>query len=259
MKLKADLHLHTSEGPERFVRPDARTLIDRAAQEGYRVLAITNHNTLTYSEAVKTYAWERGILLIPGVEATVEGKHVLLYNFDESPDRIKTFEDIRRLKGPQRLVIAPHPFFPLPFSLGRRLLQELDLFDAIEFSHFYTTEIDCNRKAVKLAKAIGLPLVGTSDCHFPRQFGTTYSLIEVEEPSLESVLANIKQGNVTVISRPLKLGEWVRIGVALNFQSGLEKVNGLLGSRGGGDRHPLRLRPSETVRLREPEPAKAGS
>ena len=60
MKLKADLHLHTSEGPERFVRPDARTLIDRAAQEGYRVLAITNHNTLTYSEAVKTYAWERG-------------------------------------------------------------------------------------------------------------------------------------------------------------------------------------------------------
>ncbi len=91
MKLKADLHLHTSEGPERFVRPDARTLIDRAAQEGYRVLAITNHNTLTYSEAVKTYAWERGILLIPGVEATVEGKHVLLYNFDESPDRIKTF------------------------------------------------------------------------------------------------------------------------------------------------------------------------
>ena len=259
MKLKADLHLHTSEGPERFVRLGARTLIDWAVQEGYRVLAITNHNTLTYSEALKEYAWERGILLIPGVEATVEGKHVLLYNFDYSPDRIRTFEDIRRWKGPQTLVIAPHPFFPLPASLGRRLLQELDLFDAVEFSHFYTNGIDCNQKAVKLAKAIGLPLVGTSDCHFPRQFGTTYSLIEVEEATLESVVVNVKKGNLDVFSRPLSLGEWVKIGVALNVRGGVEKVRELLDIGRGGDRRLARLSPAGTFQLREAQGPRAGS
>lgn len=230
MQVKADLHIHTSEGPERFVRPDATTLIDRAARAGYRVLAITNHNVVTYTEALRVHASQRGILLIPGVEATVEGKHVLLYNFDYPPDAVRSFEDIRRLKRPDTLVIAPHPFFPLPICLGRRLLREIDLFDAIEFSHFYTEGINCNRKAASLAQAVGLPMVGTSDCHLPRQFGTTYSLLEVEELTLEAVLTGIRKGNVAVVSRPLSVGECIGIGVALIFWSGRDRVTGVRSS-----------------------------
>src|SRR5207248_4681487 len=64
-----------------------------------------------------------------------------------------------------------HPFFPASFSLGSRLLRELDLFDAIEFSHFYTRHLDFNRRAVALARETGLPLVGSSDSHLPHQLG----------------------------------------------------------------------------------------
>ena len=205
MELRADLHLHTRER-ERFIAYDARDLIDRAAGSGFQVLSITNHDVVTFNAHLHGYARERGVLLIPGVEATIEGKHVLLYNIDVPPERIRTFADLRRLRRPEWLVVAPHPFFPGSICLGDRLLQEIDLFDGIEFSHFYTSRIDFNRSAVRLAKETGLPLLGTSDSHLVRQFGTTYSLIE-GSPTVASVLGAIRKGQVRVESRPLTVLE----------------------------------------------------
>lgn len=205
MGLKADLHLHTRER-ESFIAYDARDLIDRAAQAGFQVLSITNHDTVTFSADLRGYAQERAILLIPGIEATIEGKHVLLYNIDVPPERIRTFADLRRLRRPEWLVAAPHPFFPGSICLRERLLREIDLFDAIELSHFYTARIDFNRSAIRLARETGLPLLGTSDSHVLRQFGTTYSLVE-GSPTVTSVLGAIRKGQVRIESRPLTLRE----------------------------------------------------
>src|SRR5947208_207363 len=77
-------------------------------------------------------------------------------------------------------------------------------FGAIEFSHVYTPRLDFNRAAVKLARAVGLPLVGTCDSHFDEQFGTTFSLNEAE-PSVESLLSAIRKGRLSIVSRPLSL------------------------------------------------------
>src|SRR5438034_8390327 len=82
VELRADLHLHTRER-ESFITYDARELIDGAEHAGFQVLSITNHDTVTFSADLEAYARERGILLIPGVEATIEGKHVLLYRSEE--------------------------------------------------------------------------------------------------------------------------------------------------------------------------------
>ena len=227
MELRADLHLHTREG-ERFIAYDARELVDRAAHSGFQVLSITNHNTVTFSAHLQGYAQERGILLIPGIEATIEGKHVLLYNIDVSPERIRTFADLRRLRRPEWLVVAPHPFFPGSICLRERLLEEIDLFDAIELSHFYTTRIDFNRAAVRLAREIGLPLLGTSDSHVIRQFGTTYSLIEAS-PTLASVLGAIRKGQVRVESRPLTLCECAGIVLDMVVADWRERARATLG------------------------------
>lgn len=229
--LKADLHLHTREG-EAFIAYDARTLIDRAAREGYRVLAITNHDAVTYSEALRAYAGERGILLIPGVEATIEGTHVLLYHVGVPLARLKTFAGLRQHRESVGLVVAAHPFFPGPTCLRGRLLKELDLFDALEFCHFYTRQIDFNRLAVRLAKEVGLPLLGSSDSHLSRQLGTTYSLIEAE-PTVDSVLTAIRKGLVEVVTTPLTLPQWAGIAVELVGRTALGRVAGLIGSLSG--------------------------
>jgi predicted metal-dependent phosphoesterase TrpH len=238
--LKADLHLHTREG-EQFIAYDARSLIDRAASAGYQVLAITNHDTLTGGEALRAYAWERGVLLIPGAEMTIEGRHVLVYDPRVPLGRIATFADLRRLRRLVGLVVAPHPFFPGRTSLRQHLLRNLDLFDAVEYCHFRTRGIDFNPSAVRLAREAGLPLLGTSDSHLARQFGTTYSLIDAE-PSVDSVLTAIRDGRVEVISRPLTVSGWVGIGAELSISVSLERAKtlarALLGASSKSDRPP---------------------
>lgn len=201
--LKADFHIHTREDPHDFIRYTARELIAEAARQGFDVLALTCHNKRIHTEELRKAAEDHGILLIPGVEAAVEGRHTLLLDMPYSRLRVRTFEHVRALKRDGGLVIAPHPFFPAPKCLGAKLRENVDLFDAIEFSHFYTEAIDFNRKAVAYAQRMDIPLVGTSDCHRLWQLGTTYTLLEAESRTVPGVFDAVRAGRVRVVTAPL--------------------------------------------------------
>jgi predicted metal-dependent phosphoesterase TrpH len=187
-------------------------LIRRAQEKGFEVLAITNHESVTYSDELQDYAQERGILLLPGMEATIEGRHVLIINPKESPGAIRTFADVKRCRDDGSLIIAPHPYFPASRSLQSLLDQYIEAFDAIEFSHFYNRKINFNPQASEKAKQYGLPLVGTSDAHMLWQLGTTYSLIRAEKDA-EAVISAVKRGSISVVTRPLRSWEsfWIYI------------------------------------------------
>jgi predicted metal-dependent phosphoesterase TrpH len=203
--LKADLHLHTAEDPLDHVQHTAKELISRAAGQGFDVLAITNHHAVTFSPDLFAYARDRGILLIPGVEITIRRRHVLLLN----PPRGRTlfdFTSLSALRRPETLVIAPHPYFPGMYSLNGALLKHRELFDAIEYCHFYTPAINFNLRAVDVSKSYGIPLIGNSDAHFLFQLGMTYSLIYAEK-TVESIFEAIRANRIEVVSRPLSTRE----------------------------------------------------
>lgn len=199
--LKVDLHLHTADDPLDRISHSAKDLILRAVDEDFDVISITNHDLLTFSPDLFDFAREMGILLIPGIEATIENRHVLVLN----PPRNKTFSDFSSLSmalRPETLVIAPHPYFPGAFSLNGCFLKNLALFDAIEYCHFYTPRINFNLRALEFSRSNGFPLIGNSDTHFLFQFGTTYSLIYAER-NIESIFAAIRENRVEVVTRPL--------------------------------------------------------
>jgi predicted metal-dependent phosphoesterase TrpH len=200
--LKADLHLHTAEDPLDHVRYTAKELIAKAADDGFDVISITNHNRLTFNQDLSSYARERGILLIPGVEMTIRRRHVLVLN----PPPYKTCSDflsLSKLCRLETLIVAPHPYFPGTYSLNGYLLKHLNLFDALEYCHFYSPRINFNQKALEVCRSLEFPLVGNSDAHFLSQLGTTYSLIYAEK-NLESIFAAIRRNRVEVVTRPLK-------------------------------------------------------
>ena len=200
--LKADLHLHTAEDPLDRVRYTAKELISKAAKEDYDVISITNHHQMTFNHDLSSYAQERGILLIPGVEMTIQRRHVLVLN--PPPDRMcSDFLSLSKLCRPETLIVAPHPYFPGTYSLNGHLLKHQSLFDALEYCHFYSSMINFNQKALEVCQAFGFPLVGNSDAHFLSQLGTTYSLIYAEK-NLESIFAAIRGNRVEVVTRPLK-------------------------------------------------------
>jgi predicted metal-dependent phosphoesterase TrpH len=209
--LKTDLHLHTAEDPLDRVRYTAKELILRAFEEGFDVLSITNHQYMTFDQELFFYAQERGILLIPGIEIAIQKRHVLLLN----PPSDKTFPDfssLLKMRRPETLIIAPHPYFPGIHSLNGYLLKHLKVFDALEYCHFYTPGINFNQKAIDISQSYGFPLIGNSDAHFLSQLGTTYSLIYAEK-NLDSVLTAIRENEIEIITRPLsplEMGSIVR-------------------------------------------------
>lgn len=199
--LKVDLHLHTAEDPHHRIRYTAKELVSNAAEEGFDVLAITNHQCITFDKKLSSYAREQGILLIPGIEVSIGHRHVLVLN--PPPGRhVSDFPTLAAVRRPDTLIIAPHPYFPNLHSLNRYLLRHLRLFDALEYCHFYSPRINFNQMAIAVSQFYGLPLVGNSDAHFLSQFGTTYSLIYAEK-NLESIFTAIRQRRLEVVSRPL--------------------------------------------------------
>src|SRR3989344_5154249 len=204
--LKMDLHTHCNEDPlDRFIKHSPEEVIDHAAKIGFNAISITCHNKVVFSRSMQKYADLRNILLIPGAEKNIENRHVLLFNFTQDEiDKIKTFEDLRKIKKPEHLVIAPHPFYAHPnkISLFSKLEDNIDVFDAIEYCNLYFKRLNnLNKKAEKIAEKYNLPMVGNSDMHSLEYMGSNFTLVDAEKNVL-SVIKAVKDKKVNVSSRP---------------------------------------------------------
>ena len=175
---RCDLHLHSGDDPQDRLRYSTEALFARAAARGLQVIALTLHDKWSYSPELAARAARHGLFLVPGIEKTIEGRHVLIYNADAETEQLETFEDLRRYKRPEMLVMAPHPFYPAQTCLREKLLDHLDLFDAIEFCWFYTPRLNWNRPAEHVAREHGLPMISTSDSHTLDRVGRHYTVID---------------------------------------------------------------------------------
>src|SRR5256714_1737294 len=203
--IKIDLHIHTLDDPKDVIDYSAHELLERAKQLGFGVLAITLHDAVFERAEVFADAAAMGILLIPAAEVRLEGADIILLNVSAAEVAgLKNFDDVRKLRASRGLsifAIAPHPFFVLGGSIGERLLDEIDCFDAIELCHFHKGLFDLNRRAVKVAAQFGKPLIATSDCHQLHTFGRHYTSIpRPGEPTIENVFQALRKGPRRVVS-----------------------------------------------------------
>lgn len=210
--LKVDLHLHTGDDPVDQLPHSAASLIDRAAELGFDALAITLHERQFTDPALRVYAGERGITLIPGLERTIEGRHVLLLNFPvAAAESARSFDDVAWLKARHGgLVVAPHPYFPARSCLRGALDAHADLFDAVEWSYFWTRGVNFNAPAARWARAHGKPVVGNSDLHDLRQLGRTYSIVDAPADAA-AICEAIRAGRVTLQTEPVPVLELVDV------------------------------------------------
>jgi predicted metal-dependent phosphoesterase TrpH len=205
--IKVDLHIHTLDDPKDAVDYSSHELLERARFLGFRVLAITLHDAVFDRQEVFADATAMGILLIPAAEVRLCGADVIVLNVtgDEIAG-LKTFDDLRKLRarrGTSVFMIAPHPFYVFGSSIGSRLLDEIDCFDAIELCHFHKGLLNPNRRAEKVAWRFNKPLIATSDAHRLHAFGRHYTSIpKPPEVTVESVLAALRMGPRNLTSPP---------------------------------------------------------
>jgi predicted metal-dependent phosphoesterase TrpH len=203
--LKVELHAHSADDPFDAIPHTTPQLIDRAAALGYQALAVTLHDRQLDVRRFASFAAERGVTLIPGIERTIQGKHVLLLNFSRAAEDVHSFDDLAVLKRREAgIVIAPHPFFPGSTCLRGLLDRHADLFDAVEYNAMFTPTVNFNKAAERWARDHGKPMTGNGDIHRLRQLGTTYSLVEAE-PHPDAICDAVRAGRVQVEAAPRSL------------------------------------------------------
>jgi len=204
--LKIDFHLHASEDPLDELEHSAIDLLHRAHALGFGALAITLHDHVLQKQEVFEVAQELGILLIPAAEMRLDGADVVIINLSEEEAKglrsLRDLEALRMRRGNSVLIFAPHPFYIMGGSIGnRRLIEHLDLFDAIELSHFHTHFFNPNRAAQRIAQRFNKPLLATSDTHHLGYFGNHYSLVQ-SKPEPEAIFNAIRCGACRTVSPP---------------------------------------------------------
>jgi hypothetical protein len=212
--IKIDLHIHTLDDPKDAIDYSAHQLLERARALGFRVLAITLHDAVFDRQDVFDDAAKMGILLIPAAEMRLNGADVIVLNVSAGEAaQLRDFDDLRRLRarrGNSIFTIAPHPFYMFGGSIGSRLLQEMDCFDAIEFCHFHVGLFNPNRRAVKLASRFRKALIATSDAHRLHAFGRHYTSIPVSPAlTVENVFASLRSGPLRLTSPACSLGDLI--------------------------------------------------
>jgi predicted metal-dependent phosphoesterase TrpH len=205
--IKIDLHIHTLDDPKDALDYSAHELLERAASLGFQVLAITLHDAVFDRPEVFADAARMGILLIPAAEMRLEGADVILLNVNRAEiESLRTLDDLaelRKRRGLSLFTIAPHPFYVFGGSIGEKLIEKIDYFDAIELCHFWGRFFNPNRRAVEVAKQFGKPLVATSDAHRLHAFGANYTSIpRPAELTVESIIHALRSGPLRVTNPP---------------------------------------------------------
>ena len=205
--IKVDLHIHTLDDPKDALDYSAHQLLERARALGFRVLAITLHDAVFDRAEVFADAASMGILIIPAAEVRLEGADVILLNVSateiESLRNLNDLQTLRLRRGQSLFTIAPHPFYVFGGSMGEKLVQKIDCFDAIELCHFWTRFFNPNRRAMQVAARFKKPLIATSDAHQLHAFGSNYTSIPRPVAlTIENVLAALRNGPLRLTNPP---------------------------------------------------------
>ncbi len=214
---RVELHTHCQGDPiDRHLSHSIYEHIDRAKEVGLDAIAVTWHQKIFHNPDAVEYARQKGVLLIPGMEADVDRKHVVVLNVAESdlPGE-PTWAQIRTLRArkPEMLVMAPHPFYPHPTCLGKTMDEHADCIDIVEWCAIHVNwlpgRVNPNLRAARWAHKHGKALVACSDAHTLAAIGKNASTVEAEEFTVESIFEGLRAGRVTFHRRSMELSSLI--------------------------------------------------
>jgi predicted metal-dependent phosphoesterase TrpH len=213
---RVDLHNHCQGDPIDPLRHSIFDHIDAAKKAGLDAIAMTWHRKVCANPLAFAYARERGMLLISGMEADVNGKHVVVLGLrDGDLPGEATWDEIRALRArkPGVLVLAPHPFYPHPSCLNQQINGHDDCIDAVEWCALHIrwlpSRVNPNLRAARWAHRHGKPLLACSDAHSLPAIGVNPSTVEAEALTEEAILDAVRAGQVSFPRHSMEMGTFL--------------------------------------------------
>ena len=197
---KVDLHTHTrffhsfTGRRSWFDETGARLLVATARSRGLDAIAVTNHDYHT------EFDFDTGSLtILPGIEVSSTDGHLLVVGPDPpewtNPGEMTPGEVVDLAHRGECAVIMAHPF-------RNSRIREMDVaVDAVEVNG---KESRAPELVPDLAAERGLPLVGGSDAHFPNEVGRTFTTVDADQVTPETMVEAIKDDRTgfRVVERP---------------------------------------------------------
>jgi predicted metal-dependent phosphoesterase TrpH len=198
MRLKIDLHVHTTGSRDAFTEPEQLPTIVK--QRGLDGVAVTNHDAftrVTSSEAI----------ILPGIEVSTRQGHIIGLGISGPIERERTADEtISTIQHVGGVAIVPHPFDPISPCVNPIKLRSRP--DAIEVINADALFFGLNTKyARQMASRLGLPMVAGSDSHIPETVGDAYTLIDTDSKNVGDILNAIRAGSVQPVGGPTRLGK----------------------------------------------------
>ena len=190
-----DLHVHTKYSGDAKITP--KELVDHLhAHTFIKGVAITDHDTIRGCVEVRRLAKAyEDILIISGIEVSVENGHLIILGIEECPKYPLSVESVLDFaKERDGIVVIPHPYR----ELGLGDISENIKADAIEVLNPHATQEE-NKKAESLARRVNLPCVAGSDAHSLQELWLAYTKVDAKQ-EVDDVLKAIKDGRVKVAS-----------------------------------------------------------
>ena len=187
MKLKIDLHVHTSYSHDSLITPEE--LVFYAKNHGLDGVAVTDHDRL---DGALKIAKETDFLIIPGMEITSKDGHVIGLNVKEPvPPGLSADETVDRIHEADGIAVACHPGVPFKGSLREHVTSKFDAVEVINASAFpFRYSI---RYGEKIASRLGKARVAGSDAHYGPEIGYAYTVVDAES-EVDEIIEAVRKG-----------------------------------------------------------------
>lgn len=210
-----DFHVHTKWSYDSLASP--KKVVKVAILRGLDAIAITDHNEVRGIEDIseEIRRTNADLIAIPGEEIkTAQGDVIGLFITERIPKGLDVKETVDRIKEQGGYVLIPHPFDRKGRgALGRSIMEVLGKIDFIEVINGRTPSWN-NEKARRFAALHGIPGLGGSDAHWPKEVGKVRTLVR-----------GLENGKI----EPIKIeeGKWPPILLGI-FYSSIAKAFGSL-------------------------------
>jgi predicted metal-dependent phosphoesterase TrpH len=211
LQVKIDLHVHSRHSPDSLIT--LKDLILYAKRAGLDGVAVTDHDRL---DSALRIAREADLLIIPGMEITSLGGHILGLNIQEAvPRRLSVDDTVDRIHRAGGIAVACHPTAFFRGSLGKHVNSG---FDAIEVINSAAFPFDyCTSSSEKLASQLRLPRVAGSDAHYGPEIGSAYTLAD-GELNADSIVKAICKGLCRPLGKPTPLTNRLKRALLVFFE-----------------------------------------
>jgi len=186
--LKLDLHIHSQYSEDAQGTP--KEIIRSLQKKGLQGMAITDHNNIKGGLKALEVA-PKDFIVIPGIEISSHDGHIIALNVHENiPRGLSAEETVDKIIDLGGIPIIPHLFRSMSGIKKEKLKKIIDKISAIEVFNSCSVP-QTNLKTAKIAKEYKLGGTGGSDSHHPDYVGYGYTIIDVNDYNVDSILSEI--------------------------------------------------------------------